>query len=54
MKPLCKILIPERIEKLEDYCSELTATIERCYGYDKSYCPKTCPYALTRMEDLKE
>jgi len=44
-KSTCRISSPESLPDLASHCREDETIVMKCYGYDKSYCPKTCSYS---------
>ena len=44
-KTSCRISCPEALPDLAKHCREEEVIIMECYGYGKSYCPKTCSYS---------
>lgn len=42
---LVKIINPENIINMDKYCQEKEFTVQECYGYYRTYCPRTCSYA---------
>jgi len=42
---MIKIINPDKVENLKDYCNSSKGKIILCYGFGKDYCPQTCAYA---------
>jgi len=49
-----RIILPDRVDNLIDYCKEKFSKVYSCFGYWKPNCPKTCSYAkeMDKMERL--
>jgi len=45
------IVLAPSVERLKEYCDEKNGRIERCFSYERNYCPKTCWYAKRRLRD---